>query len=128
MSKVVYEDMIEAKELPGRSLRWLFTPEMKQSEKFTMNVVNIKPGSTVKPAHSHPANEEVIYIAGGSGDAYIDGKVYPVRTGTAVLFSEGSVHMLRNTGTTDMKVVCFFTPPATLEHYAFHEGTEFPEK
>jgi uncharacterized cupin superfamily protein len=127
MSKVVYEDMIEARELPGRSLRWLFTPDMDLSEKFTMNVVNIKPGSTVKPAHSHPATEEVVYIISGSGEAYIDGSVHEIRTGTAVFFSEGSIHMLRNTGTIDMKVVCFFTPPATLEHYTFHDEVVFPD-
>jgi len=35
--------------------------------------------------------------------------------------------MLRNSGDTDMKVACFFTPPATLNDYSFHEEIEFPE-
>jgi quercetin dioxygenase-like cupin family protein len=127
MSYIVYEDQIEAKELPGRSLKWLFTPETGQTKNFTMNVVSIKPGSTVKPAHSHPSHEEVVYIISGSGKAFIDGKAYEISEGTAVLFSPGSIHMLRNTGKTEMKVACFFTPPATLENYTFHEDVEFPE-
>ena len=127
MSYVIYEDKVETRDLPGRTLKWLFTPEMKLSDNFTMNVVSLKPGSTVKPAHSHPDREEVIYIISGSGEAYIDGKVNDIHGGTAVLFTPGSIHMLRNTGNVDMKVVCFFTPPATMSNYLFHEEIDFPE-
>ena len=127
MSYVINENDVEAKELPGRSLKWLYTPEMKQAEGFTFNVVTLDPGNTVKPAHSHKNNEELIYIVSGTGKAYIDGNVYEVSAGSAVLFSKGSVHMVRNSGSEDMKVACFFTPPATLDDYSFHEEIEFPE-
>ena len=127
MSYIVYEDQVETKDLPGRTLKWLFTPEMKLSDNFTMNVVSLKPGSIVKPAHSHPDREEVIYIISGSGKAYIDGEVFDIHGGTAVLFTPRSIHMLRNTGNVDMKVVCFFTPPATMSNYTFHEEIDFPE-
>lgn len=127
MSYVVNEKDIETIVLPGRDLKWLVTPEMNQSDRLSFNVVNIKPGNTVKPAHSHKNHEELVYILSGSGNAYIDGKVYDIETGTALLFSEGSIHMLRNAGDVDMKVACFFTPSATLKDYTFHEGVEFPE-
>ena len=127
MSYIVNEKEIEAKELPGRSLKWLLTPEMNQAVGLTFNVVNIKSGNTVKPAHSHKYHEELIYIVSGSGKAYIDGKVYNIEAGSAVLFSPGSIHMLRNSGDTDLKVACFFTPAATLNDYTFHEEVEFPE-
>jgi len=126
MSYVINENDVEAKDLPGRSLKWLYTPEMKQAEGFTFNVVTLDPGNTVKPAHSHKNNEELIYIVSGAGEVYIDGEVYEVSAGSAVLFSKGSVHMLRNSGSEDMKVACFFTPPATLDDYSFHEEIEFP--
>lgn len=127
MSYVINENDVEAKDLPGRSLKWLVTPEMKQAEGFTFNVVSIEPGNTVKPAHSHKNNEELIYIVSGTGKAYIDGKVYDVSAGSAVVFSKGSVHMVRNSGSEDMRIACFFTPPATLNDYSFHEEIEFPE-
>lgn len=127
MKNIIYENQIEVQHLPGRDLRWLFTPEQNASEAFSMNVVVIKPGCTVTPAHSHPLKEEVIYVVDGSGRAYIDGSVYEIHTGTAVLFPKKSVHMLRNTGSADMKVVCFFTPQATLADYEFHEQVVFPE-
>ena len=94
MKTVVYEDQIEMQNLPGRDLRWLFTPEMKVTDNFTMNVVIIKPSNTVKPAHAHPDLEEVIYITSGEGQVLIDGKVHELRTGTAVLFKAGSIHMV----------------------------------
>jgi quercetin dioxygenase-like cupin family protein len=127
MSYIVNEKEIEAKELPGRSLKWLLTPEMNQAVGLTFNVVNIKPGNTVKPAHSHKNHEELIYIVSGTGKVFIDGKVNNIEAGSAVLFSPGSIHMLRNSGDTDMKVACFFTPAAKLNDYTFHEEVEFPE-
>ena len=126
-NNIVYEDLVEMKALPGRDLRWLFTPESGVSESFSLNVVVIKPGNTVKPAHSHPNREELIYIVSGEGSAYIDGVVYPIRSGTAVLFPKKSIHMLQNTGNADMKVVCVFMPQATMADYTFHEDVIFPD-
>jgi uncharacterized cupin superfamily protein len=127
MSYVINEKDIETIALPGRDLKWLVTPEMNQSDQLAFNVVNIKSGNTVKPAHSHKNHEEMVYILSGSGKAYIDGTVYAIEAGTAILFSAGSIHMLRNSGDVDMKVACFFTPSATLKDYTFHEEVEFPE-
>ena len=57
----------------------------------------------------------------------IDGTVYPVRAGSAVLFPQGKVHMLQNSGTEEMKVACFFAPPSSLDTYKFFEDVDFPE-
>jgi quercetin dioxygenase-like cupin family protein len=126
MKTIIYEDQIEVQKLPGRDLKWLITPETEVTENFSMNVVTIKPGNTVRPAHAHPDLEEVIYITGGEGQVLIDGDVHELRTGTAVLFKAGSIHMVRNTGNQDMKIVCFFSPPATLKNYTFYEAVDFP--
>ena len=32
------------------------------------------------------------------------------------------------TGSEDMKIVCFFTPPATLKNYTFYEDVTFPDE
>jgi uncharacterized cupin superfamily protein len=127
MENIVDENQLEWQHLPGRDLKWLFTPEQKVSEAFSMNVVVIHPGCTVTPAHSHPEKEELVYIVGGEGKAFIDGSVYPIQAGTAILFPKRSVHMLRNSGTVDMKVVCIFMPQATMGDYAFHEQVVFPD-
>ena len=62
----------------------------------------------------------------GSGRVMVGGEVQAVRAGTTVLFPHGVVHMLHNTGSEEMKVVCFFAPPTSLENYRMHEDVDFP--
>ncbi|GHV64778.1 hypothetical protein AGMMS49587_17840 [Spirochaetia bacterium] len=124
---VIHEDEVEEKQLPGRKLRWLVRPDTTGTEFCAANMVRLDPGTTVSPAHSHEANEEVIYIISGSGDVLIDGEVYPLRTGSIAVFPKKSIHRLRNSGTEEMKVICFFAPPTDVPEYTLHEGVEFPE-
>ena len=123
---VVNEKDMEVLNLPGRSLRWLITKDNVDAVHCSMCMIQIAPGQTVKPAHSHPNGEEVIYIISGSGKVMVDGNVEAVNAGCAVLFPQGKVHMLSNTGDEEMKVVCFFAPPSELKTYKFHDGVEFP--
>ena len=124
---IIPEDSIPALDLPGRQLRWLMTQDTVGAQHCSMCMIKVAPGETVRPAHSHPNGEEVIYIVQGAGKVMIEGVVEPVHAGSAVLFPQGKVHMLRNTGVTEMKVVCFFAPATNLENYKLFEGVEFPE-
>jgi quercetin dioxygenase-like cupin family protein len=124
---IVDENSIEALDLPGRRLRWLMTQENVDAHHCSMCMILVAPGETVRPAHSHPNGEEIIYIVHGSGKVMIEGVVEPVKQGSAVLFPQGKVHMLRNTGPEEMKVVCFFAPATNLDNYKFFEDVEFPE-
>ena len=123
---VVHERSVEALDLPGRHLSWLITADSVGAEHCSMCMIRVAPGQTVRPAHSHPNGEEAIYIVTGSGRVMIDGTVQPVSAGSAVLFPQGKIHMLQNSGTEEMKVVCFFAPPSSLETYKFFEDVEFP--
>jgi mannose-6-phosphate isomerase-like protein (cupin superfamily) len=124
--KLVNERDVQEQDLPGRYLRWLISPVLTGAKYNSVCVIRVLPGSTVKPAHSHPEGEEVIYVIKGSGRVMVDGEIQTVEEGTAVLFPEGSVHMLQNTGGEEMKVICFYAPPADLSMYKFHEDVEFP--
>jgi oxalate decarboxylase/phosphoglucose isomerase-like protein (cupin superfamily) len=123
---IVDEKTIPSLDLPGRRLRWLVTRESTKAEHCTMCVIQVQPGQTVRPAHSHPNGEEVIYIVQGSGRIMIDSVVEPVHEGCAVLFPQGSIHMLQNTGGNEMKVACFFAPPSDLSTYRCFDDVEFP--
>jgi quercetin dioxygenase-like cupin family protein len=123
---IVHEDDVEALDLPGRRLSWLVTAEGVDARHCSMCMIRVAPGQTVRPAHSHPNGEEVIYIVSGSGRVMIEGAVEPVRAGSAVLFPQGKIHMLQNSGQEEMKVVCFFSPPSSLETYRFFDDIEFP--
>lgn len=122
----LHEDDVEELDLPGRRLRWLVTPELLQAQHLSVCVIRVAAGETVRPAHSHPNGEEVIYIITGSGRVLVDGEVSPVREGSVVLFPQGQVHMLQNTGPDEMKVICFFAPATSLDNYKFFENVEFP--
>jgi quercetin dioxygenase-like cupin family protein len=124
---IVDENSMEALDLPGRKLRWMMTQENVDAQHCSMCMILVAPGETVRPAHSHPNGEEIIYIVRGSGKVMIEGVVEPVKAGSAVLFPQGKVHMLRNTGTEEMKVVCFFAPATNLDNYKFFDNVEFPE-
>lgn len=123
---LIHEDDVEELNLPGRDLRWLVTPELLNAQHLSVCMIRVAPGQTVRPAHSHPNGEEVIYIIKGSGRVFLHGEIAAVREGTAVLFPQGQVHMLQNNGTEEMKVICFFAPATNLENYKMFEEVEFP--
>ncbi len=123
---VIHESEAEGLDLPGRNLRWLVNADLLGSKHLSMCVITVEPGQTVRPAHSHPNGEEVIYIVTGSGRVLVNGEVSAVRAGSAVLFPQGQIHMLQNSGDVQMKVACFFAPATDLDNYKFFEGVEFP--
>jgi quercetin dioxygenase-like cupin family protein len=122
----LHENDVEGLDLPGRNLRWLVNAELLGAKHLSACVIKVAPSETVRPAHSHPNGEEVIYIVAGSGRVMIEGEVSAVREGSVVLFPQGKVHMLQNNGQTEMKVVCFFAPATNLDNYKFFENIEFP--
>jgi quercetin dioxygenase-like cupin family protein len=124
---IVDESTVEELDVPGRKLRWVVTGENTGSQYCTMAIIRVAPGQKVRPAHSHPNGEEVIYILTGHGRVLVDGEVEPVKTGCAVLFPQGKIHMLQNLSDVEMKVACFFAPPASFENYRFFEDVDFPE-
>jgi len=123
---IVYENTVEELDLPGRKLRWVVTGENTGAQYCTMAVIRIEAGQKVRPAHSHPNGEEIIYILSGHGRVLVDGEIEPVKAGCAVLFPKGKIHMLQNLSDVEMKVACFFAPPAGLENYRFFEDVDFP--
>jgi uncharacterized cupin superfamily protein len=123
---LVNEDDVPEIALPGRLMRWLANAERLQPRNLSACTIRVAPGQKVKPAHAHPNGEELIYIIRGTGRVIVDGSVAAVKGGTTVLFPQGSVHMLQNTGSVEMKVVCFFAPPSDLATYAFYDDVDFP--
>ena len=123
----IHEDDVAGLGLPGRELRWVVGAGGLESERCSACVIRVAPGDKVRPAHSHPNGDEVIYIIAGTGRVLVGAEVQAVRAGTTVLFPRGVVHMLHNTGAEEMKVVCFFAPATGLENYKMFENVDFPD-
>jgi uncharacterized cupin superfamily protein len=125
--RIVHEGDIDEVALPGRYMRWLVNAERLGAQHLSVCIIRVAPGEKVRPAHAHPNGEELIYVIRGSGRVVVDGAVEAVKEGAAVLFPQGSVHMLQNTGGEEMKVICFFAPPSNLSTYKFFDDVDFPE-
>lgn len=125
--QIAHEQDIEELQLPGRSMRWFFSPKQQNAQNLSVCTIRVPVGETVRPAHSHPNGEEVIYIIKGRGRVMVDREIDAVEQGTAVLFPPGSIHMLKNTGTEDMKVICFFSPSSDVTTYETFNDISFPE-
>ncbi len=123
--KIIHESDVEEQRIPGRYIRWIADEKTLQPQYLSSCVIRVLPGETVQPAHSHPEGEELIYIVSGEGEAWVEGEIKPMTEGTAVLFEKGHVHQIRNTGTVEMKVACFFAPPTGLDNYRMYEGVPF---
>ena len=124
---IINEADVPEVEHPGRFMRWLASEDSLKANHLSCCVIRVLPGQAVRPAHSHPQSEELIYIITGSGKVMIAGEVGEVREGSAILFEQGKVHMLKNTGDVEMKVICFFAPATNIDNYKMFEDVEFPE-
>ncbi|HHU54087.1 MAG TPA: cupin domain-containing protein [Clostridiaceae bacterium] len=126
MYPIINENAVKEKNVPGRTLRWAVHKEDGlNANHCTMCIMHVEPGETVQPAHSHEDSEEVLYIIKGEGKVYIDGVIYPFKSGDIVLFEVGKIHMVRNTGKEVLKVACFFAPYTDLDTYTYFTEIDF---
>jgi mannose-6-phosphate isomerase-like protein (cupin superfamily) len=73
----------------------------------------IEPGdSEGGPDNRHGGADQWLYVDSGTGEARINGHVYPLQAGSLILIQRGDRHELRNTGSTPMKTLNFYVPPA----------------
>jgi mannose-6-phosphate isomerase-like protein (cupin superfamily) len=124
---IIHETEVPEVEHPGRFMRWLANEDSLRAKNLSACVIRVMPGETVRPAHSHPNSEELIYIIMGAGQVMVECEVGDVRAGSAILFEQGKVHMLRNTGTMEMKVICFFAPATNVDNYRIFDQISFPD-
>ena len=126
MYPVLDEKDVREIEVPGRYLRWVVDKKEGLDGKFcSCCIMRVEPGHKVNPAHCHPNGEEMLYIMKGNGKVYIDGIIYPFQAGSVVLFEQGKIHMVRNTGSEELKVACFFSPASNLDEYEYHPEIDF---
>lgn len=77
-----------------------------ETGRLNMTHVRIRPGETV-PAHTHTDEDQVYYVASGSGFVELDGQRTDVAAGSAVLIPLGTEHLITNTGAEPLDYVFF---------------------
>lgn len=93
------------------------TPDNMPYDSFSSGTQLLPPGCMVRE-HGHRQNHELVFIYEGEGEVEIEGEVTAIMPGTTVLFARNCTHLIRNTGTIDMKLFWVFMPPG-LEDW-FH--------
>ncbi len=111
----------------GRTVTWLMKSADGESVYMSALIVQVKPGSRVAPAHSHPDGEETVFIYEGNGKAIIGDEVRPISPGSLMCFPRDVPHMLYNTGDTVMKGICVYAPSGKEIVYDYHPDFDFPE-
>jgi len=60
----------------------------------------------------HRGADQWLYVESGKGEAVINGHVYTLEAGSLLLIERGDKHEIRNTGSSPMKTLNFYVPPA----------------
>ena len=85
-----------------------------ETSRLNVTHVRIHPGQTV-PAHTHTDEDQVYWVASGSGFVELSGQRTEVSAGSAVLIPIGTEHLITNTGSEPLDYVFFvvFIPERT---------------
>ena len=73
------------------------------------------------PDNRHRGSDQWLLVVSGKGAAIVDKQRVRLQAGTVLLIERGQTHEIRNTGTTPLKTVNFYVPPAYSS-----EGKELP--
>ena len=77
-----------------------------ETKRLNVTHVRIHPGETV-PTHTHVDEDQVYYVATGTGFVILDGSRTDVSAGSSVLIPLGTAHEITNTGTEPLDYVFF---------------------
>jgi mannose-6-phosphate isomerase-like protein (cupin superfamily) len=73
----------------------------------------LDPGETEGGRDNHHRGaDQWIFVVSGSGSATVNGKKLSLLPGTIVLVEKGENHEIKNTGTTPLRTVNLYVPPA----------------
>ena len=79
-------------------------------KKTQLVAMNLLPGEEIGE-ETHAATDQVFFFASGAGSAVIDQKPRPVREGDVLFVPAGTLHNIRNTGKSSMKLTTMYAPP-----------------
>ena len=99
-------------DLPGRRAA---NPLISIPSEASVRVVELE-RSDDRTAHRHPKSEEIVYVAAGHGEAWIDGERHPVAAGDIVHIPIGAAHATVPFEGERMRLICFFPHPNLPEN------------
>ena len=93
----------------GRGFKVMVGNDRSQSAQMTLG----PGGSEGGLENSHRGADQWLFVVSGTGEAVVNGKLYPLRAGTLVLIERGDTHEVRNTGSKPLQTLNVYVPPYT---------------
>jgi mannose-6-phosphate isomerase-like protein (cupin superfamily) len=120
---IIHETEVPEVEHPGRFMRWLANQDSLPAKNLSVCVIRVLPGETVRPAHSHPNSEELIYIITGSGKVMIENEVGEVKSGSAYFSNRAKFICLR----TPVMISNLLFSNSQCDNYKTFDDIVFPD-
>lgn len=94
-----------------RELKVILSPDSNADVKgFSLLESILAPDGGCTDFHSHPTSGELMIIMSGKGKAWLEGKEYELKPGTAIYAPPGVEHKTLNTGSEPVRIACVFVP------------------
>lgn len=113
MKHIYQKEDAEVLRIEGEAPRTLYTliePDTVGTEHFAMGLEEIDPNSEI-PAHSHSDAEEIIFVFGGEGKAYVADEIADLNPGTVIYIPRHVEHRFVNTGDEPLWITWTLSPP-----------------
>ena len=110
MARVIRPEEARDLNLPGRRSREIVSATVG-AEAVTLRLVEIpvpRPGDKPREPHRHSDFEECMYVLSGEGMSECESGARPVKAGDTILVPPGELHVTRNTGSSPLRLLCFF--------------------
>ncbi len=101
----------------GSIIRELFHPFHNNNKNQSLAEAII-PVNTETRLHRHLTSEEIYHVTQGKGLMTLGKETLAVQPGDTIGISPGTEHKIKNTGETDLKIICSCAPAYS------HEDTE----
>ena len=120
--KIKYDDVNEFVTKDGSIIRELMHPDLESSVDIGIRNQSlaeaIVPVDTSTVLHKHSLTEELYHITSGKGLMTLGEEKFTVAVGDTICISPGTAHCIKNTGSSDLKIMCCCSPAYS------HDDTE----
>lgn len=99
------------------TLKWMATPDVNGSERFSAGVVQLEPGKG-HDIHTHPESDEILYVVAGEGEQTIEDETTDISAGEMVFIPADTEHGTINTGWETLQLLAVYAPPGPEEDLA----------
>jgi oxalate decarboxylase/phosphoglucose isomerase-like protein (cupin superfamily) len=112
--RFVSADDVETQLFEWGALKWLNTPDVTGSDRFSAGVVRLEPGKGHE-RHNHPDSDEVLYVVSGEGEQVVGNETRDIEAGEMVFIPRSVYHSTVNTGWEPLTLLAVYAPPGPEE-------------